>query len=69
MRIARMATGREKIVSFSGGFHGRTADAISRDFPRQISRDRQTERAAAMFRQNLATSRAFERRRRAKPRR
>jgi acetylornithine/succinyldiaminopimelate/putrescine aminotransferase len=32
MRIARMATGREKIVSFSGGFHGRTADAISATF-------------------------------------
>lgn len=29
MRMARMATGREKIVTFSGGFHGRTADAIS----------------------------------------
>ena len=29
MRIARMATGREKIVSFSGSFHGRTADSIS----------------------------------------
>ncbi len=32
MRMARMATGREKIVSFSGGFHGRTADAISATF-------------------------------------
>jgi acetylornithine/N-succinyldiaminopimelate aminotransferase len=32
MRIARMATGREKIVTFSGGFHGRTADAISATF-------------------------------------
>ena len=29
MRMARMATGREKIVTFTGGFHGRTADAIS----------------------------------------
>src|SRR6188472_2943992 len=29
MRLARMATGREKIITFSGGFHGRTADAIS----------------------------------------
>ncbi|HYJ46796.1 MAG TPA: aminotransferase class III-fold pyridoxal phosphate-dependent enzyme, partial [Pyrinomonadaceae bacterium] len=29
MRMARMATGREKIITFSGGFHGRTADAIS----------------------------------------
>ena len=32
MRIARMATGREKIVSFGGGFHGRTADSISATF-------------------------------------
>jgi acetylornithine/succinyldiaminopimelate/putrescine aminotransferase len=29
MRMARMATGRERIISFVGGFHGRTADAIS----------------------------------------
>lgn len=32
MRMARMATGREKIVSFSGGFHGRSADSISATF-------------------------------------
>jgi acetylornithine/N-succinyldiaminopimelate aminotransferase len=32
MRIARLATGREKIITFSGGFHGRTADAISATF-------------------------------------
>ena len=32
MRIARMATGREKVVSFTGGFHGRTADSISATF-------------------------------------
>lgn len=32
MRMARMATGREKIISFSGGFHGRTADSISATF-------------------------------------
>ena len=32
MRIARMATGREKVITFSGGFHGRTADAISATF-------------------------------------
>jgi acetylornithine/N-succinyldiaminopimelate aminotransferase len=32
MRIARMATGRQKIVSFGGGFHGRTADSISATF-------------------------------------
>ena len=29
MRMARMATVREKIITFSGSFHGRTADAIS----------------------------------------
>ncbi|HEX6280443.1 MAG TPA: aminotransferase class III-fold pyridoxal phosphate-dependent enzyme, partial [Pyrinomonadaceae bacterium] len=32
MRMARMATGRHKIVSFSDGFHGRTADSISATF-------------------------------------
>ncbi len=32
MRMARMATGHEKVVSFSGGFHGRTADSISATF-------------------------------------
>jgi acetylornithine/N-succinyldiaminopimelate aminotransferase len=29
MRLARRATGRSEIVTFDGGFHGRTADAIS----------------------------------------
>jgi acetylornithine aminotransferase/acetylornithine/N-succinyldiaminopimelate aminotransferase len=29
MRMARMKTGREKIITFTGSFHGRTADAIS----------------------------------------
>jgi acetylornithine aminotransferase/acetylornithine/N-succinyldiaminopimelate aminotransferase len=29
MRIARMATGRQKVISFTGSFHGRTADSIS----------------------------------------
>ena len=29
MRMARMATGREKVITFTGSFHGRTADAIS----------------------------------------
>jgi acetylornithine/N-succinyldiaminopimelate aminotransferase len=29
MRMARIATKREKIISFAGGFHGRTADSIS----------------------------------------
>lgn len=32
MRIARMATAREKVISFAGGFHGRTADSISATF-------------------------------------
>src|SRR3989441_2412507 len=32
MRMARMATSRENVISFSGGFHGRTADAISATF-------------------------------------
>ncbi|MBX3282258.1 MAG: aspartate aminotransferase family protein [Acidobacteria bacterium] len=32
MRIARLATGRTKIVSFEKGFHGRTADSISATF-------------------------------------
>src|SRR5688572_16343618 len=32
MRMARMATGREKVITFTGGFHGRTADAISATF-------------------------------------
>lgn len=32
MRMARFATGREKIITFTGGFHGRTADAISATF-------------------------------------
>lgn len=29
MRLARRTTGRSDVVSFEGGFHGRTADAIS----------------------------------------
>lgn len=32
MRLARLATGREKIITFTGSFHGRTADAISATF-------------------------------------
>ncbi|MGI8788486.1 MAG: aspartate aminotransferase family protein [Pyrinomonadaceae bacterium] len=32
MRMARMTTKREKIITFSGSFHGRTADAISATF-------------------------------------
>src|SRR5207244_8261055 len=29
LRLARRATGRTDVVTFDGGFHGRTADAIS----------------------------------------
>src|SRR3982750_4786449 len=32
MRMARFATGRPNIITFSGSFHGRTADAISASF-------------------------------------
>jgi acetylornithine/succinyldiaminopimelate/putrescine aminotransferase len=32
MRMARMYTGRENIITFTGSFHGRTADAISATF-------------------------------------
>ena len=32
MRMARMKTGRENIITFTGSFHGRTADAISATF-------------------------------------
>ena len=32
MRMARFATGRQNVITFSGGFHGRTADAISATF-------------------------------------
>ena len=32
MRMARIATKREQIITFTGGFHGRTADAISATF-------------------------------------
>ncbi len=32
MRMARLATGREKVITFAGGFHGRTADSISATF-------------------------------------
>jgi len=32
MRMARMYTGRENVITFTCGFHGRTADAISATF-------------------------------------
>ncbi|MDQ3918539.1 MAG: aminotransferase class III-fold pyridoxal phosphate-dependent enzyme [Acidobacteriota bacterium] len=32
MRMARMKTGREQVITFTGSFHGRTADSISATF-------------------------------------
>jgi acetylornithine aminotransferase/acetylornithine/N-succinyldiaminopimelate aminotransferase len=32
MRMARIRTGRENVITFTGGFHGRTADSISATF-------------------------------------
>jgi acetylornithine aminotransferase/acetylornithine/N-succinyldiaminopimelate aminotransferase len=32
MRKARLASGRDNVITFSGGFHGRTADSISATF-------------------------------------
>ncbi len=32
MRMARMKTGRQNVITFTGGFHGRTADSISATF-------------------------------------
>ncbi|HEX8853616.1 MAG TPA: aminotransferase class III-fold pyridoxal phosphate-dependent enzyme, partial [Pyrinomonadaceae bacterium] len=32
MRMARLRTGRERVITFDGGFHGRTADSISATF-------------------------------------
>ncbi|HEX8686656.1 MAG TPA: aminotransferase class III-fold pyridoxal phosphate-dependent enzyme [Pyrinomonadaceae bacterium] len=32
MRMARIRTGRERVITFAGGFHGRTADSISATF-------------------------------------
>ena len=32
MRMARLTTSRSNVITFSGGFHGRTADAISATF-------------------------------------
>ncbi len=32
MRMARLTTGRERVITFGGGFHGRTADSISATF-------------------------------------
>lgn len=52
MRMARMATGREKIVTFEGGFHGRTADSISATFLgryREIGRPNVPGHISAVF--------------------
>src|SRR5438128_1659559 len=52
MRMARMATGREKVVTFTGGFHGRTADSISATFLgkyREIGKPNVPHHAAAEF--------------------
>ena len=52
MRMARMATGREKVISFSGGFHGRTADSISATFLgkyREIGKPNVPEHISAEF--------------------
>lgn len=52
MRMARIATGREKIVSFSGGFHGRTSDSISATFLgkyREIGRPNVPHHIEAIF--------------------
>ncbi len=52
MRMARMVTGREKIISFHGGFHGRTADSISATFLgkyREIGKPNVPEHVAAKF--------------------
>ncbi len=52
MRMARMATGREKIITFEGGFHGRTADSISATFLgkyREIGRPNVPGHVSAVF--------------------
>ncbi len=52
MRMARIVTGREKIITFTGGFHGRTAVAISATFLgkyREIGKPNVPEHYAAEF--------------------
>ena len=61
MRMARMATKRENIITFSGGFHGRTADAISATFLgkyREIGRPNVPGHLEAQF-GNIESVRAF----------
>ena len=60
MRMARMATGREKVITFEGGFHGRTADSISATFLsnyRQIGKPNVPGHVSAVF-GDLASVRA-----------
>lgn len=52
MRMARLTTGREKVVTFHGSFHGRTADSISATFLgkyREIGRPNVPGHVAAEF--------------------
>ncbi|HEX8475681.1 MAG TPA: aspartate aminotransferase family protein [Pyrinomonadaceae bacterium] len=52
MRMARMRTGRQRIITFTGSFHGRTADAISASFLgkyREIGRPHVPGHVAAEF--------------------
>ena len=52
MRMARLTTGRERVISFSGSFHGRTADAISATFLgkyREIGKPNVPEHVMAEF--------------------
>ncbi len=52
MRMARMYTRREKIITFTNGFHGRTADSISATFLgkyREIGKPNVPEHYAAEF--------------------
>lgn len=52
MRLARLTTGRKKIISFDGSFHGRTADSISATFLgryRAIGEPNVPEHVAAIF--------------------
>ena len=64
MRMVRMATGRENVISFSGSFHGRTAELSALRFWANIARS-ESPTFPDIFWQNLATRRACERRRRA----
>src|ERR1044071_4530717 len=52
MRMARLATGREKVITFTSGFHGRTADSISATFLgkyRELGRPNVPHHVAAEF--------------------